>query len=98
LLNSRLLQKYVYILHTAYKWVQPQIEQHVLMHLPIPTIARITQKEQIVQRSRQLITTCDELGSVVELKGESEELYAEQEQAICALYADAINWQEQKFV
>ena len=36
LLNSRLLQKYVYVLHTAYKWVQPQIEQHVLARLPVP--------------------------------------------------------------
>jgi type I restriction-modification system DNA methylase subunit len=90
LLNSRLLQQYVYVLHTAYKWVQPQIEQHVLTHLPIPTIATMMQKEQIVQRSRLLMTTCDELEPVVELKTESEELYAEQEQAICALYVDAI--------
>ncbi|HYT34136.1 MAG TPA: N-6 DNA methylase, partial [Ktedonobacteraceae bacterium] len=36
LLNSRLLQQYVYVLYTAYKWVQPQIEQHVLARLPIP--------------------------------------------------------------
>jgi SAM-dependent methyltransferase len=90
LLNSRLLQQYVYVLHTAYKWVQPQIEQHVLTHLPIPTIATIMQKEQIIQRSRLLMATCDELEPVVELKTESEELHAEQEQAICALYADAI--------
>ena len=90
LLNSRLLQQYVYVLHTAYKWVQPQIEQHVLTHLPIPTIATMMQKEQIVQRSRLLMTTCDELGPIGELQTESEE-YAEQEQAICALYADAIN-------
>jgi hypothetical protein len=90
LLNSRLLQQYVYVLHTAYKWVQPQIEQHVLMHLPIPTIATATQKEQIVQRSRLLMTTCDKLGPVVELKAESEELYAEQEQAICSLYTAAL--------
>ncbi len=91
LLNSRLLQQYVYVLHTAYKWVQPQIEQHVLTHLPIPTIATITQKEQIVQRSRLLMTTCNELEAAGELKTESEDLYAEQEQAICDLYADAIN-------
>lgn len=90
LLNSRLLQQYVYVLHTAYKWVQPQIEQHVLMHLPIPTAATINQQEQIVQRSRLLMTTCDKLGPVVELKAESEELYAEQEQAICALYTAAL--------
>jgi hypothetical protein len=36
------------------------------------------------------MTTCDELGPIGELQTESEE-YAEQEQAICALYADAIN-------
>jgi hypothetical protein len=91
LLNSRLLQQYVYVLHTAYKWVLPQIEQHVLTHLPIPTVATATQKEQIIQRSRLLMTTCDKLEPVVELKAESEELYAEQEQAIQALYAEAIN-------
>jgi hypothetical protein len=37
------------------------------------------------------MTTCDELKLVGELKTESEEMYAEQEQAICDLYADAIN-------
>jgi len=91
LLNSRLLQQYVYVLHTAYKWVQPQIEQHVLMHLPIPTVATVTQKEQIVQRARLLMGACHELGPVVELKAQSEELYGEQEQAICVLYTNAIN-------
>ncbi len=90
LLNSRLLQQYVYVLHTAYKWVQPQIEQHVLAHLPIPTVATATQKEQIIRRSRLLMTTCDKLEPVVELKAESEELYAEQEQAICSLYTAAL--------
>jgi hypothetical protein len=90
LLNSRLLQQYVYVLHTAYKWVQPQIEQHVLMHLPIPTVATVTQKEQIVQRSRLLMDACSKLEPVVELKARSEELYEEQEQAICALYTAAL--------
>ena len=90
--NSRLLQQYVYVLHTAYKWVQPQIEQHVLMHLPIPTVATVTQKEQIVQRARLLMDACDESGPVVELKAQSEELYGEQERAICALYTDAITF------
>ena len=89
LLNSRLLQQYVYVLHTAYKWVQPQIEQYVLMHLPIPTIATVTQKEQIVQRARLLMSACDELGPVVELKAQSEE-YEEQERAICSLYTAAL--------
>jgi len=89
LLNSRLLQQYVYVLHTAYKWVQPQIEQYVLMHLPIPIIATVTQKEQIVQRARLLMSACNELGPVVELKAQSEE-YEEQERAICSLYTAAL--------
>jgi hypothetical protein len=93
LLNSRLLQQYVYVLHTAYKWVQPQIEQYVLMHLPIPTIATATQKDQIVQRARLLMGACDELGPVVELKAQSEE-YEEQERAICALYTAALEGQQ----
>jgi len=89
LLNSRLLQQYVYILHTAYKWVQPQIEQYVLMRLPIPTIATAAQKDQIVQRARLLMGACDKLGPVVELKAQSEE-HEEQERAICVLYTAAL--------
>lgn len=90
LLNSRLLQQYVYALHTAYKWVQPQIEQYVLMHLPIPTVATVAQKEQIVQQARLLMGACGELGFGVELKAQSEELYEEQERVICALYTAAL--------
>jgi hypothetical protein len=89
LLNSRLLQQYVYVLHTAYKWVQPQIEQYVLMHLPIPIVATAIQRAQIVQRARLLMGACDKLGSGVELKVQSE-VYEEQEQAICSLYTAAL--------
>ncbi|MBV9227967.1 MAG: N-6 DNA methylase [Chloroflexi bacterium] len=88
LLNSRLLQEYVHVLHTAYKWVQPQIEQYVLASLPIPAIAT-TEKEQIIKRAKLLMCACSKVPSVVELQ-ESGELYEEQEQAICELYRFAL--------
>ncbi len=54
LLNSRLLQQYVSVLYTAYKWVQPQIEQRVLTHLPIPTLETL-EKASISQRAQALM-------------------------------------------
>ncbi|GHO43505.1 TaqI-like C-terminal specificity domain-containing protein [Ktedonospora formicarum] len=83
LLNSRLLRSYVYLLHTAYKWVQPQIEQHVLARLPIPTL-KGEERQYIIQRARALQAACSSIPSVVELK--EKEMYEELEQAICALY------------
>lgn len=87
LLNSRLLRTYVYVLQTAYKWVQPQMEQHVLTHLPIPTLS-MPEREQIIARARLLFAACGDLASVVELK--QQEIYEEQERAICALYQAAL--------
>ncbi|HYL42388.1 MAG TPA: TaqI-like C-terminal specificity domain-containing protein, partial [Ktedonobacteraceae bacterium] len=89
LLNSRLLQQYVYVLHTAYKWVQPQIEQHVLAHLPIPLV-EATARQQISNQARQLVAACSEPGPVVEWKEHIQRLYEEQERTICALYASAL--------
>jgi SAM-dependent methyltransferase len=100
LLNSRLLRTYIYMVQTAYKWVQPQIEQHVLGHLPIPTIATL-EKEQIVARTRKLLSACSDLSPVVKLEVESKEggskaerewqaMYEEQERAICVLYQAAL--------
>ncbi len=56
LLNSRLLREYVYTLYTAYKWVQPQIEQHVLAHLPIPRAELIDAdvKRETIARAKLL--------------------------------------------
>ncbi len=90
LLNSQVLSDYIYTFHTAYKWVQPQIEQHILAHLPIPIVATSPEKTQIVQRARHLMRACSASSSVVKLKAQSTELYAEQERAICALYAAAL--------
>jgi hypothetical protein len=89
LLNSRLLQRYVYVLHTAYKWVQPQIEQHVLARLPIPLV-EATARQQISNHARQLVAACSELGPVVEWKEHIQRMYEEQERTICALYASAL--------
>ena len=90
LLNSRLLQRYVYVLYTAYKLVQPQIEQHVLAHLPIPVIAPEMQHE-IIARAKQIMLACSNASSVVELKQQFTFLYEEQERAICALYEHALH-------
>ncbi len=87
LLNSRLLQRYVYVLHTAYKLVQPQIEQHVLAHLPIPIVAPDRQRD-IAERAKGIMLACSDATPVVELKGQ---LYEEQERAICALYEYALD-------
>lgn len=85
LLNSRLLSRYVYVLYTAYKWVQPQIEQHVLAHLPIPMVSP-EKKSMIVEMARGLERACSSAAPVVELKRDYQQLYEEQERAICALY------------
>src|SRR6266702_534732 len=89
LLNSCLLRQYVYVLHTAYKWVQPQIEQHVLARLPIPIIAS-NEKHQIIERAKLLARACSEIDPVVEWDEPVQNLYEEQERAICALYASAL--------
>ena len=85
LLNSRVLQQYVSVLYTAYKWVQPQIEQHVLTHLPIPTL-EVAEKVIICERAQALLLACDKMKPVVELDEHYKGLYEEQERAICALY------------
>jgi len=90
LLNSRLLQRYVYVLHTAYKLVQPQIEQHVLAHLPIPVVAP-EMRHEIVARAKHIMLACSEASSVVELEQQINLLREEQERAICALYEHALH-------
>ncbi len=88
LLNSRLLKEYVYVLHTAYKWVQPQIEQHVLAHLPIPKIEPVLRAD-IIERAKQLYA-CSTVTPVVELEQQWKALYEQQEQAIGKLYTGAL--------
>jgi len=89
LLNSRLLRNYVYVLHTAYKWVQPQIEQHVLSRLPVP-IATIEEKKGVIERAKLLVRACSAQGPVVEWKLDIQDIYEEQERAIYALYDTTI--------
>ncbi|HVB20672.1 MAG TPA: N-6 DNA methylase [Ktedonobacteraceae bacterium] len=89
LLNSRLLQEYVYTLYTAYKWVQPQIEQHVLAQLPVPVIASDCKRE-IIERARNIVVACDKSSPVVEWNESIRCLYAEQERAIRMYYASAL--------
>ena len=81
-----MLQEYVYIMHTAYKWVQPQIEQRVLAQLPLPRQVDVQTKRQIIQRAKQIMYACSEPSSGVELKEQRQSWYEEQEQVICQLY------------
>src|SRR5207245_532895 len=90
LLNSRLLRNYVYVLHTAYKWVQPQIEQHVLARLPIPLVAS-DRRERIIELSKLLVNACSRGDPVVEWKEQIARIYEELESAIGALYEAALN-------
>ncbi|HEX6552319.1 MAG TPA: TaqI-like C-terminal specificity domain-containing protein [Ktedonobacteraceae bacterium] len=85
LLNSRLLQRYVYVLYTAYKWVQPQIEQHVLAQLPVP-IVTASEKEAVIARSKLLVHACSPSGSVVEWRKNTRDVYEEQERVLSAFY------------
>jgi hypothetical protein len=87
LLNSRLLRTYIHVLYTAYKWVQPQMEQHVLAYLPV-LMTESSVKAKIIERARRLLNACRQLAGGVELK--EQELYEEQERAICALYEAAL--------
>lgn len=99
LLNSRMLREYVYVLHTAYKWVQPQIEQHVLARLPVPLVDA-EEKRAVIERARRLMEglallrrreVCSRARAVVELKQQWQGLYDEQERAVDALYAAALD-------
>lgn len=89
LLNSRLLREYVYTLHTAYKMVQPQLEQRVLASLPVPLVNSEI-KQAIIERSRVLLHACSSSSTVVEWNEPITALYEEQERDICALYDSAL--------
>lgn len=89
LLNSRLLREYVYALHTAYKMVQPQIEQRVLANLPVPLVTS-EEQQQIIAQSRAIAHACGSSGFVVEWSKHITSMYKELESAICALYDSAL--------
>jgi SAM-dependent methyltransferase len=89
LLNSRLLREYVYSLHTAYKMVQPQIEQRVLANLPVPLV-KLEEQQQIIEQCKALVYACSSSGPVVEWSESITRMYEEQERAICALYDSAL--------
>jgi SAM-dependent methyltransferase len=89
LLNSQLLREYVYALHTAYKMVQPQIEQRVLASLPVPLV-KLEEQQKIIEQSKALMHACSSLGPVVEWSEDISRMYEEQERAICALYDSAL--------
>jgi hypothetical protein len=89
LLNSQLLRDYVYTLHTAYKMVQPQIEQRVLTSLPVPLV-KPEEQQQIIEQSKAIVYACSSSGPVVEWSEHITRMYEEQERAICALYDSAL--------
>jgi hypothetical protein len=88
LLNSRLLSAYVYHLYTAYKLVQPQIEQGVLARLPIAW-GSAGERQAIAERARLLVQACSQADPDVEWNEQISALYEEQEHAVRALYARA---------
>jgi hypothetical protein len=91
LLNSRLLREYVYALHTAYKLVQPQIEQRVLASLPVPLV-KPQEQQKIIEQSKALVHACSGSGPVVEWSKHITRMYEEQERVICALYDSALGF------
>ena len=90
LLNSRLLREYVYVLHTAYKWVQPQIEQHVLACLPIPTL-ETDETHEIIAYAKQLREAYSQVDASVERTREILGVYERMEHDICMLYERVIS-------
>jgi hypothetical protein len=90
LLNSRLLREYVYVLHTAYKWVQPQIEQHVLARVPIPTI-ETDQTYEIITCAKLLRETYSQGDVLVEEERQILDIYEKIEWAVCSLYEAALS-------
>ena len=89
LLNSRLLHEYVYVLHTAYKWVQPQIEQRVLANLPIPIVEKKL-RQPIIEQAKVLMYACSSPGAVVEWNADFTSMYEELERSIRSLYTSAL--------
>src|SRR2546421_223257 len=89
LLNSRLLREYVYVLHTAYKWVQPQIEQRVLANLPIPIVEKKL-RQPIIEQAKVLMHACSSPGAVVEWNADFNTMYEELERSIRSLYTSAL--------
>jgi hypothetical protein len=77
------------VLHTAYKWVQPQIEQSVLARLPVP-IVKAEQRKHIIELSKLLVHACSAEDTVVEWKQPIRSLYEEQEHVIRTLYASVL--------
>jgi hypothetical protein len=72
-------------LHTAYKMVQPQIEQRNLASLPVPLV-KLEEQQKIIAQAKILMHACSDSGSVVEWSEHISALYEEQERDICALY------------
>jgi hypothetical protein len=89
LLNSRLLRDYIYYLSTAYKLVQPQIDLTALAHLPIAWGYPLQQLD-IATRAREIERACTIAGNGIEWDQRTTDYYEEQEQAICALYAQIV--------
>ena len=89
LLNSRLLREYVYVLHTAYKWVQPQIEQRVLANLPVPIVEKKL-RQPIIEQAKVLMHACSSPGAVVEWNADFITMYEELERSIRSLYTSAL--------
>ena len=78
------------MLHTAYKWVQPQIEQHVLACLPIPTL-ETDETHEIIAYAKQLREAYSQVDASVERTREILGVYERMEHDICMLYERVIS-------
>jgi hypothetical protein len=76
------------MLHTAYKWVQPQIEQHILAWLPIPIIEN-DEAHEIIAYTKQL----REAYSSGDTSGDRQtaSLFEEIEHGVCRLYEKTVS-------
>jgi hypothetical protein len=92
LLNSRLLRGYLWLHHTAYKLVQPQLEQEALARLPIP-LAPSDQHQQIATLASRLRAyyherdslTCEDEAARIQLDQTISDFYTCLDACIAAL-------------
>ncbi len=89
LLNARLLRAYLWLHHTAYKLMLPQIEQEALARLPIPLATPEQQVElaALADHLRQCFEERDGLAVVSTRACENEAAWIQLEQTITNLYA-----------
>ncbi len=89
LLNSRLLRGYLWLHYTAYKLVQPQIEQETLARLPVPLAAPAQQAglARLADQLRQRYEERDGLLAQTATACENDAAWIQLERTVTTLYA-----------